>query len=115
MHANVQSGNLYGVDDESKTREAAYLDLMIQRLDGFRSGELRLNRVLADLEELLDELRITDAHWKAEFRDVWEELHARYAVALDRQGSVPTATDDETADAVEQLNHLIRVRLEILR
>lgn len=96
---------------EATERDVSHLEAMLEQLEGFRSGELRLDRVLAELEYLLDELRAVDTDWKARFREVCEELDTRCSVALDHQGSIPTAADAEAIDAVEQLEDLIRARL----
>jgi hypothetical protein len=84
---------------------------MLAQLEAFRSGESRLDRVLAALEQLLDELPASARDWSVEVRDVHDELHARYATALDHQGSVPTISDSDVADVVDDLARLIQARL----
>jgi hypothetical protein len=56
------------VDDDA-ARERRQLDLMLDRLGRFRSGELGIGPVINDLEALHYELQSVDESWIERFRE----------------------------------------------
>ena len=102
-------------DNEVRERERRQLDLMLDRLEGFRSGELEIRGVIDDLSALHYQLELVSGTWRDEFRDAWAELEIAYAVALDRRRKIPTAASDVTVgDAVTTLIALVRQHLDAL-
>ena len=98
--------------DEANERERRQLDLMLDRLERFRSGDLAIPSVIHDLEALLGQLELVDAAWRDEFVDAWADLEIAYAVALDRHLEIPTAADATVSDAVSTLIGLVRQQLD---
>jgi hypothetical protein len=101
-------------DNEIRQRERRQLALMIDRLDRFRSGELSIGPVITDLEALLEELQLVDDAWRDDFREAWADLEIPYAVALDRQTPIPTATDATVGEGIASLDRLVHERLRLL-
>ena len=75
-----------------RDREVRQLDLMLDRLNRFRSGSMIIGPVISDLEALRYELHSVDEDWRERFRDAWSDLEIPYAVALD-QAPIPTIAD----------------------
>jgi hypothetical protein len=96
------------LDSEVTERELRQLTLMLDRLNRFRSGDLALGPVVNDLEALLYELVLAEEGWRARFVDAWSVLEIAYAVALDRLEEIPTIRDADVADAVKELDDLVR-------
>jgi hypothetical protein len=94
-------------------REARQCDLMVRRLNEFRSGEVPIGRAIADLAFLLDALKLAPEDWTDAFREEWSTLEIAYAVALDRQLPLPTARDVDIAEALDNLERLVRLRTEL--
>jgi hypothetical protein len=100
--------------DEVQERERRQLAQMVDRLDRFRSGELGIGPVINDLLALLHELHVVDEQWRDGVWDALADLEIPYAVALDRQAPLPTASDSTVAEGVERLDLLVRSRLAAL-
>lgn len=95
-------------DSEVTERELRQLTLMLDRLNRFRSGGLALGPVVNDLEALLYELVLAEEGWRDRFVEAWSALEIAYAVALDRLQEIPTIRDPDVADAVTELDDLVR-------
>lgn len=107
--ASRQHGHVNSPEEE---RDARQYDLMARRLHEFRSGEIPIGRVIADLEGLLNALAMASEDWEEAFREEWATLEIDYAVALDRQSPLPTASDPGIAGAITELDRLVRLRRE---
>jgi hypothetical protein len=100
--------------DEVEEREIRQLRLMLDRLGRFRRRELPIGPVIDDLSGLLLNLELADDEWQHKFFDAWAGLEIPYAVALDRLLPVPTIEDDGVAEAVGELEEMVRSRLAVL-
>jgi hypothetical protein len=84
-------------------REERQLDLMREQLERYRNGEIRLPKLIADLDALIDALEEADPAWRRSLRERWAVFEEVYAVSLDRgvteldeegRGLVRRAVDD---------------------
>lgn len=96
-------------DDE---REQRQFRLMEDRLVRFQAGELNLGQTIADLRGLLAALEQTPDAWKAQFTQEWGELEVAYAVALNNEAPIPTASDPVLEQATHKMIELVRDKLE---
>jgi len=102
-------------DGELVEREQRQLDLMRQRLVGFVAGEYAIDRVIADLEGLLEALQTASEDWVQEFRQSWGELEIHYAAALDQGDAVPDAKTPPLGTAVGRMLKLVDERMAEVR
>ncbi|HEY7468550.1 MAG TPA: hypothetical protein VIC07_03320 [Acidimicrobiia bacterium] len=103
-----------GIDPELVERECRQLQLMLDRIDRFRSGHLGIGPVISDLEALLYELQLADEPWRSEFIEGWSDLEIPYAVALDRQQEIPTVQDSTVKEGINRIVALVEARLNEL-
>jgi hypothetical protein len=96
------------MEDDDRARECRQLDLMIDRIDAFRSDRIAIGPVISDLEALHWELHSVDDIWVEEFREAWADLEIPYAVALDRGEPIPSIHDPTVASGVDRLEALVR-------
>lgn len=97
---------------EDQEREARQLSLMRERIASFRGGSLSIGPTIADLEGLVNALTLTPEEWRDRFIEEWSVLEIAYAVALDRQSPIPSAsTDHEVREALDALDALIDEQL----
>jgi len=101
------------VDDDS-ARERRQLELMLDRLARFRSGELVIGSVINDLEALHYELHMVGDAWISSFREAWSDLEIPYAVALDRLEPIPTIADPTVAEGVDEMERLVTEAISAL-
>ena len=86
--------------------------LMADRLKGFEKRTISLNRLINDLEALLDVLQAPEGEWKAAFRSEWGTLEVVCAVALDRGETVLSPEGKKwVEEAVENMNQLLKQQL----
>jgi hypothetical protein len=95
-------------DVEMIERERRQLTMMNEQILRFRSGDLSLGRLIADLEGLLAALTFATDEWIDDFWSAWGDLEIPYAVALDRLTPIPDARDPNVADGLFELDVLIR-------
>lgn len=92
---------------EVVNRERRQLELMMDRIVRFQSGDLGIGSTIDDLMALSDELQLADASWRDRFVDAWSDLEIRYAVALDKLTSLPDASDRTVRDGLFELEQLV--------
>lgn len=80
---------------------------MRQRIAGFRSGDVSLGGLIADLDGLTEARALASEQWLDDFRSAWGDLEISYAVALDRLTPIPDAHDPLIADGLFDLDALI--------
>jgi hypothetical protein len=97
---------------EDDDREKRQFRLMEERVLRFQSGDLNLGQTIADLKGLLAALERTPEAWKAQFGQEWGELEVGYAVALNNEAPIPTASDPVVEQATHKMIQLVRDRLE---
>lgn len=97
------------VSDEAEVieRERRQLVLMQERVAGFRSSDVSLGSLIADLEGLLEARALASEQWVDDFRSAWGDLEISYAVALDRLTPIPDTHDPGVGDALFDLDALI--------
>ncbi len=90
-------------------RDQHQLELIRARLVGWRSGELALGRLIADLDALWVELGGLSEGWRSAFRIQWGTLEQVYAAALDRESvdALPADLEVLVEEAVDQLGFLV--------
>jgi hypothetical protein len=93
-----------GTRDERKARQLA---LMRERVKQFRAGGIGIGPTIAGLEALLNEMEDAPVEWHDAFLEQWEVLETAYAVALDAQTPLPTASDWDIAEALTNMDELI--------
>ena len=93
--------------DEDAERDVRQFDLMLDRLNQFRCGELTIGPLINDLKAVHYELQSVDEDWRDRFRDAWSSLEIPYAVALDRGERIPTITDATVAEGVAEIERLV--------
>lgn len=87
--------------------------LMADRLKGFEKHTISLNRLINDLEALLEVLQAPEEEWKAAFRSEWGILEVVCAVALDRGEKVLSPEGKKwVEEAVENMNQLLKQQLQ---
>lgn len=95
-------------------RDLRQLHLIAERLRSYRTGQLSLARLIADLDALWNEVRLVSSEWRDEFRGHWWTLEQVYAVARDRE--YEALPDDHRVlvdEAVEQLEFLVDDALSV--
>ena len=96
------------VNADQNEREQRQNLLMRERVSGLRSGDVYIGVAIADLEGLLAALEHAPVDWEDRFREEWSVLEIAYAVALDRQQPIPTASSDyQIREALDALDALI--------
>ena len=110
MLRNMQSARM----DDDDARDRRQLDLMLDRLARFRSGDLAIGSVINDLEALHHELNSVNDEWIARFREAWSDLEIPYAVALDRRHPIPTIADPTVAEGIDEIEYLVQQALTAL-
>jgi hypothetical protein len=100
--------NLHAMPEDvtQRERERRQLSLMQQRIASFRSGELFIARLIADLKGLLEARECASEEWIDDFRSASGDLEISYAVALDRLTPIPDAHDPCIADDLFDLDAL---------
>lgn len=88
-------------------RERRQLELMMDRIVRFQSGDLGIGSTINDLMALSDQLQLADASWRDRFVDAWSDLEIPYAVALDKLTSLPDASDWTVRDGLFELEQLV--------
>jgi hypothetical protein len=73
--------------------------LMLDRLNAFEKGTLSLDRLVVDLEGLLNALQGVASSWKQTFLGDWGELEDERAYALFRNIHI---LDEETSERIRQ-------------
>ena len=89
-------------------REARQYVLMRRRIAELRSGSRDIGRVIGDLEALAWEVQEVSEEWRNRFIEAWGGLEIPYALSLDGSTPLPTAADHDVADALDQLDALVR-------
>lgn len=97
--------------EEKVERECRQLRLMLDRVAGLRSGDLSIGHAIGDLEGLLYQLELASDGWRDEFTEAWSLLEIAYAVALDRNEPLPTASDGDVAEGLAAIERLAGARL----
>jgi len=87
--------------------------LMLERLDAFERGHTTIDRLIADLEGLLNVLEKPDADWKQSFLRYWGHIEDARAVALDRQATTLNEQEAKVAlDAARRLKLLVLEQID---
>ena len=86
-------------------RERFLIGLITKALDEYEHGDVRLGRLVADVEAGIDALfDVADSEWVEELRSAWSGLETVYALALDEGRSA--LTDEERRDIDETIAEL---------
>ncbi len=96
-------------------RERRQLELMMDRIARFRSGDLGIGSTINDLMALSDELYLADEAWHDRFIDAWSDLEIPYAVALDELAPLPDASDWTVRNGPRSLEELVAEGFDALR
>jgi len=75
------------------------LNIMIQKINEFKSNNLLLSDLIYELEALLNILEDNDLIWKNKFYSHWADLEIAYAMTLDNE---KTCLDLEEEEIVNQ-------------
>ena len=93
--------------------DQAHYRLMLDRLTAFEEGQIPLDRLVDDLEGLLNVLAKVEPTWEEMFLGLWGELEDERAYALFKGIKV---LDEETSEGlratVAQLKELVQKRIE---
>lgn len=96
-----------------KEYDERQLNIMIQKINSFKSGDLFLSYLINDLEALLNVLEEKDDNWEAEFRTSWLDLEVVYALALDDNRTTLDLEDQRIiAEALVKLEDLVNEKLQ---
>lgn len=97
--------------NEFDTRQ---LNIMKQKIHGFKEGQIHLSDLIYDLEALLNIIVDQDQIWKDTFKGYWWDLEQIYATALDNEKLYLDSEDQKcVSDAIENLKKLIETKLSI--
>jgi hypothetical protein len=87
--------------------------LMLERLDAFARGRIAIDRLIIDLQGLLNALQMLDPKWKQSFLRHWGHLEEARAVALDREATTLNEREAKVAfDAAMQLRLLVLEQID---
>ena len=95
-------------------RNARQLRLMLARLDEFERGRCSLERLVADLEGLLNAVENAPPAWRDDFRQISNDFEVSFAMARYRQSIGEMASDDASIlrQSVTELRDLVMHRMK---
>ena len=79
----------------------------LDRIAKFRSGDLFLGTLIANLEALLGTMERASDQWIDDFRSAWGDLEISYAIALDQLTPISDVHDPGISDALFDLSALV--------
>lgn len=92
--------------------DARQLNLMNQKLQGFKAGSLYLSELIDDLEGLLNVLTFKDEGWKDSFSIYWMDLEQANAAAVcNGNGGLKPDSQKRVIEAVESLEIMVHSKL----
>ena len=84
--------------------------LLIRKyLQQFDNNELTLDRLISELEDILETFPNSNEKWKKKFRSEWWTLEQVYAVACDRgETTLNSESENLTYETLENMKNLLK-------
>lgn len=89
---------------------ARQIKLMKERISEYRDGKIRVDKLLNDLEALLDCLENVSESWKDDFLEAWGIIEVVYASALYNEKKILSDDDmKEIYKGLKDIEDLIQI------